>query len=250
MTCHRHLSGTIPNFAICSGGHQSARRAQKEHISPWLRRAAALAIISALANNSVLVLSSIFDSDDVSNSTYDSALASALVSALALASNSTSALISTSGFVGNSTSALAGAIVSALVKAAAKESSPGLTSISSLISSLAHNSALALTHEGELSDVFERLQFTHLAHQLEQMSENIPSDGAPSKAWQDWANNLEALWLDTLGLDRTALTFTPKESEALKYYLYATELLIHCKNAAVRIPKQAWADLEDRLLTV
>ncbi|MEM9949859.1 MAG: hypothetical protein AAF810_27835 [Cyanobacteria bacterium P01_D01_bin.36] len=68
--------------------------------------------------------------------------------------------------------------------------------------------------------------------------------------WQTWADDLEALWLDTLGLRRVDLTFSSEEAEALREYLYVTDLLIRCKDAAVRIPKQAWADLEARLLTV
>ena len=68
--------------------------------------------------------------------------------------------------------------------------------------------------------------------------------------WHNWADDIEAVWLKALSLDKAALTFTQEEEEALHDYLYAIELLIRCKEAAVRISKQAWADHEARLLTV
>ena len=81
------------------------------------------------------------------------------------------------------------------------------------------------------------------------MAKTMPDENASSQDWGNWANQLEALWLDTLGLSKEELTFTQEEAEALQSYLYATRLLLSCKDAAIRIPKQAWTDLEARLLT-
>ncbi|MGD1907477.1 MAG: hypothetical protein ACFB0C_16020 [Leptolyngbyaceae cyanobacterium] len=102
----------------------------------------------------------------------------------------------------------------------------------------------------DFANVFNSPEFATLPAQLQQMAETIPTDADPDQAWQDWANKLEAIWFDVLGLDRAALTFNKAEAEALRDYFYATELLLRCKDAAVRISKQAWADLEVRLLTV
>ncbi|PZV06183.1 MAG: hypothetical protein DCF32_10285 [Leptolyngbya sp.] len=77
----------------------------------------------------------------------------------------------------------------------------------------------------------------------------MPDDHTSSEAWRTWGNELEALWLNALGLTREDLTFNGAEAEALQNYFYATELLLRCKDAAIRIPKHAWAELEDRLLT-
>lgn len=81
------------------------------------------------------------------------------------------------------------------------------------------------------------------------MVATTPNADAPYQDWHDWGNRLEALWLEAIGLSREELTFTQEEANALADYLYATELLLRCKEAAIRIPKQAWADLEARLLT-
>jgi hypothetical protein len=92
-------------------------------------------------------------------------------------------------------------------------------------------------------------QLADLPSQLKRMSTTVPADEASTEDWQNWADELEALWLEALGLTQADLTFNKEEAEALQNYLYATELLLKCKDAAVRIPKQAWAELEARLLT-
>jgi hypothetical protein len=68
--------------------------------------------------------------------------------------------------------------------------------------------------------------------------------------WGHWAHGVQLIWLDFLGLDEQSIELNIMEANALKDYFSATELLLRCKDAAVRIPKQAWADLEARLLTV
>ena len=99
-------------------------------------------------------------------------------------------------------------------------------------------------------NIFGNRKFADLPKQLKRLSDRVPDEKATSDAWQAWADELEALWLDALGLDHADLIFNQEEAEALHNYLYATELLIRCKDAAVRIPKQKWAELEARLLTV
>ena len=101
--------------------------------------------------------------------------------------------------------------------------------------------------------IFGRAKYANLPGHLRRLLGEAPDDpddeDAPD-AWRAWADELEASWLDALGLDRADLPFNSEEAKALHDYLYATELLIRCKEAAVRIPKQAWAELEARLLTM
>ena len=40
------------------------------------------------------------------------------------------------------------------------------------------------------------------------------------------------------------------EAEALASYLYANQLIVRCKEAAVRVSPQVWAGIEERMLTV
>lgn len=41
-----------------------------------------------------------------------------------------------------------------------------------------------------------------------------------------------------------------EEAYALNNYLYVTELMIRCKEAAVRVSPDTWAGIEDRMLRV
>lgn len=65
-----------------------------------------------------------------------------------------------------------------------------------------------------------------------------------------WANQLEFIWLEALELDVEDITFSWEEAGALQNYLYANELLIQCKEAAIRVSRREWEALERRLLTL
>ncbi len=172
-----------------------------------------------------------------------SASASAIDSALALA------LASASVSASASANAIANArvIVRASARARARARDLDLDSVIVSIIGIAMGIAIDIDI-ASFAQIFSSSRFTALPNQLAHMAETVPNDSASSEAWQTWADELEALWLDALGLTREALMFDREEAEALQNYLYATELLLRCKDAAIRIPKQAWAELEDRLL--
>ena len=70
-----------------------------------------------------------------------------------------------------------------------------------------------------LTDIFNRPKFARLPEQLQRMAKTIPDENASNQDWKNWANELQALWLDALGLSKEELTFTLEEAEALKDYL-------------------------------
>lgn len=107
-------------------------------------------------------------------------------------------------------------------------------------------SAEAITNN--YTHIFKSTKFAELPKQLQKFVNAVPTYDDPSEAWENWANELEALWLHALGFTKDDLTFTKEEAEAIQNYHYIIELLIRCKDAAVRIPKQAWIELEARLL--
>ena len=69
-------------------------------------------------------------------------------------------------------------------------------------------------------------------------------------AWREWADQLQLIWLEALELSAEDITFSYEEAEALRNYLYANELLIQCKEAAIRVSRSEWKALEQRLLTM
>lgn len=100
-----------------------------------------------------------------------------------------------------------------------------------------------------LTKIFNMPKLVELPAHLQRMRVMMPGTADSSQHWYAWADELETLWLSTLGLSKEDLTFSPTETEALRDYLYASVLLLRCKDAAIRVPKKAWKDLEARLLT-
>lgn len=99
-------------------------------------------------------------------------------------------------------------------------------------------------------NVFESKIFWTLLEKLDKITKKIMKNENSFEVLQSGTNELERLWFDFLGLEKRSLDLLPEEVAAWKKYFYAMELLICCKDAAVRVPKQAWAGLEARLLTV
>jgi predicted NACHT family NTPase len=99
-------------------------------------------------------------------------------------------------------------------------------------------------------DILDNLNFDEFSSELKCKLDRVPSYNSPPGLWREWASTLELIWLKTLALEKGDITLTESEVKLIKDFFYATELLLRCKEAAVRIPKQAWAELEDRLLAV
>ncbi|MEM8501901.1 MAG: NACHT domain-containing protein [Cyanobacteria bacterium P01_D01_bin.1] len=79
---------------------------------------------------------------------------------------------------------------------------------------------------------------------------SLPTDVDLPEVWQTWADQLQSIWLEALELNLDDITFSYEEAQALQDYLYANELLIQCKEAAIRVSRSEWEALERRLLTM
>lgn len=98
--------------------------------------------------------------------------------------------------------------------------------------------------------VFVTRNLKVLPQQLLQLQKTIPSNASPSKEWQLWVGELTRIWLNGFDLTKEAVTLSSKEANALRDYLYITELLIRCKQSARRVSKKEWDEIEVRLLTL
>ncbi|NEQ50577.1 MAG: histidine kinase [Leptolyngbya sp. SIO3F4] len=83
---------------------------------------------------------------------------------------------------------------------------------------------------------------------LKDLKEQIPPDEATFNEWRSFANKLIETFLTSFHLNKELITFSRSEAQALEKYLYATNLLIECKNAAVRVSRKEWKIIESRLL--
>ena len=187
----------------------------------------------------------------------DSASARVIASASAIASARASAInrASASAIASASASASASAINSAFARARARASAINRARADSASASASASDIDRASASASFNTLMEAKFFTleklgQLPTQLSQLKQSIPGENSSSEQWRQWADQLESAWLDALELDKEAITFSQAEAEALQNYLYANELLIRCKESAVRVSKKAWEDLEARLLTL
>ena len=148
------------------------------------------------------------------------------------------------------------AIVLAIVLV--RSSDPALAHISNLFlafrptrdiaRAIAH--ALHPTRDLIEAQVFSAENLSEFPETLVQLQATCPDEDAYPQDWDQWANELEAAWLDAFDLTKEAVTLSAGEAEALASYLYITELIVRCKESAVRVSKKEWQALESRLLTL
>lgn len=194
----------------------------EEAESELYQRMAMIAVASAIARTDIVysarsAISAIF-------STQVSAQASTTAIAIAIDSTIDSAVDSTRAINRISDSAIKDAIFSAQA------------SIKASTGNISHQ-------------VFSAQALSVLKESLSQQRETLPPRDASSDKWSTWTNQLQQTWLGALGLEIEAMELSHKEYEALKNYLYATELIIRCKQSAVRVSRIAWEALEKRMLT-
>ena len=102
----------------------------------------------------------------------------------------------------------------------------------------------------ELQTIFGTSQLSQLPQELGRMTDRIPDRDAASEAWRQWADELEAVWLNAFDLTKEMIALSEADAEVLADYLYLTELIIRCKDSAVRVSKTEWEAIEARLLTL
>ena len=103
----------------------------------------------------------------------------------------------------------------------------------------------ASKHHFLCTSLFKSIVVKRSYHQL-----IIPDANSSPGEWQMWTNQLQLIWLEALNLDIEDVTFSHEEARALRNYLYVNELLIQCKEAAIRVSRSEWEALERRLLTL
>lgn len=111
--------------------------------------------------------------------------------------------------------------------------------------------AMSLTHD--LIHAFQKLgvistaQIEALMRQLESLNES------PAKEQNSLGNHPKQalqIWLEPMQLSPDLLYLSDSENDAFSRYLYTAELIICCKQSAVRVSPQVWKGIESRLLAV
>ena len=98
-----------------------------------------------------------------------------------------------------------------------------------------------------LKDSFNPEKF---ATHLEALEAQIPGSDASEEDWNAYIQELDGLLREEiLDRNRGILAITQKEADSLADYFYLNKLLLDCKDAAIRVSKGAWEEIEERLLT-
>jgi hypothetical protein len=111
---------------------------------------------------------------------------------------------------------------------------------------IALNCALDLDH----TQIFTSVDFQALIEQLRAMRSAVPANDDPIEVRRSFAHRIRQSWYTALHLDPEWLKLSEEEKHSLNNYLYANELIIRCKEAALRVSPQVWNAIESRMLTV
>lgn len=162
---------------------------------------------------------------------------------LAKASTRASTLASTSD--SDHASVLASTSVFARASVLATSCSHNLVSARALTKA----SAQVLTSTYDLVQVFNApVNFISLLAALKSSLLPRPDNQESLEHLQTFYRHLPQLWCEALNLDSAILSLSEAEAQALDNYLYIHELMVHCKQASVRVSRDVWEEIESRML--
>ena len=178
----------------------------------------------------VLALAMILPIASVSASTNVSVSVKAIAIAIARARASTSSIV----IARASVSAIAIASIIPIARARAR----------AIVNAIA-NSHLDLLIEPRF---FNLPKLDELPSQLLVLKDKIPQPDASAEDWRSYADELESTWLNAFDITPEDISFSADEWQCFSNYLYATELLLRCKDSSIGLSRKAWEALEEKLL--
>lgn len=110
------------------------------------------------------------------------------------------------------------------------------------------SSAVASALELENKSIFASKYLAALIRALSKLTINVPGNQQPLEVRRAFAERIENTYCDSFQLSPELLTLSTGEVESLRNYLQANELLIKCKESAVRVSRTTWEEIEGRML--
>lgn len=99
-------------------------------------------------------------------------------------------------------------------------------------------------------NIFRSLDFVQLNKRIQSLRNSIPDNSQPSQVRQAFRKYLLQIWFTTLSFNPELINLSTTEVVALKNYLYITELMLKCKEVAVRVSEKTWKGIEEQILKV
>jgi hypothetical protein len=98
--------------------------------------------------------------------------------------------------------------------------------------------------------IFKSVNFSSLISELKSPQTSTFSTESSQEKHLHAVNQHSRIWCNALHLDPECLNLSGEELDALNDYLYTNELILRCKEAAVRVSSQIRAGIEARMLTL
>jgi NACHT domain len=109
------------------------------------------------------------------------------------------------------------------------------------------NSGLALVLKRE--NIFNSsANLSVLAEKLEALQPQVPDNMQPYEVRQAFVGKLLQIWCEALELHQELLKFSENESQSLADYVYICELIVRCKESAVRVSLEVWKSIENAMV--
>lgn len=99
------------------------------------------------------------------------------------------------------------------------------------------------------SGIFGNVDFCEFVRSLEALKINKPKADVSCEEKARFVTNVSDLWFSSFGIDSEIVMLSQEDSKSLKDYFYACELMIRCKEGAVRVSPEVWEGIESRILT-
>ena len=110
--------------------------------------------------------------------------------------------------------------------------------------------ACDLAKEYQKLGVFKKILIDELILDLERLKSLIPDEKDSLERRGKFIQKIRFCFPNKLRIDPVNLLFHYEEMQQLENYYYILELMIRCKEAAVRVSPQVWEGIESRMVTV
>jgi hypothetical protein len=115
---------------------------------------------------------------------------------------------------------------------------------------LALNLALDRAFEFQRIKIFRAVNFRALIISLESLETKASSSEPTIEICQAFGDQIRKIWFDAIYLPPELTTLSEEEIIVLEKYFYINELMVRCKEAAVRVSPEVWVGIEERMLKV
>ncbi|MGH2416411.1 MAG: NACHT C-terminal helical domain 2-containing protein, partial [Microcystaceae cyanobacterium] len=100
----------------------------------------------------------------------------------------------------------------------------------------------------EKFNIYRAVNLSELITNLEHLQVQVSEHSRLLEDRRDFIRQMLQTCLKALGLDSENLKLSPEELEGLDNYCYTNLLVVKCKKTAVRVSRQKWEEIENRML--